>query len=471
MKKVLFAILFYAVPFLSQTKTSTPEKIDSLFAHPFFDTCLVAADIYNLSTQKQVYAKNTKLLLHPASNTKLFTSITALLQLPDSFCYETRLGLTGLVRDSVLDGDLIVKGGADPDFKTNDLDVFVEALRAKGINKVRGNLIGDVGLMDSTFWGKGWMWDDDPSSDAPYLTPLSINDNCILVQAVHDTLNDTLMIRTVPETSFISLTNNSVFDTIFPNGFIISRAYLNRSNDIVISGNYGKGERASSYVNLFNPALYFLQLFKEKLTAAGIEVTGKNLLSDNSAFSDQVIVFRRPLLEVLINLNKISDNLSAELTLINIARQTGERGLNADSGLQFINKVISLIGYDPANYRIVDGSGVSHYNLVSAELINGLLKYLYFNHQQKYQQLLTTLPIGGVDGTLRRRMRGTNASNNVYAKTGTHSGVSCLSGYVTDKNGELYSFSLMMQNYHSKVEVARAYQDEVCNIIASWGSE
>jgi D-alanyl-D-alanine carboxypeptidase/D-alanyl-D-alanine-endopeptidase (penicillin-binding protein 4) len=121
---------------------------------------------------------------------------------------------------------------------------------------------------------------------------------------------------------------------------------------------------------------------------------------------------------------------------------------------------------NPRNYRIVDGSGVSHYNLVSTELLNAVLKYFYLHQTELYKTLSQSFPLAGVDGTLKRRMKNTLAENNVRAKTGTISGVSSLSGYVTTKSKHQLSFSLMIQNHVRKTYRAVYFLDKICSLLA-----
>lgn len=436
-----------------------------------FDTCMAAVEVFDLTGNKSVYKRNEKFLLHPASNMKLFSTIAALINLPGEYNYKTEFGHNGIMNEGVIKGDLIVAGGADPDFVTGDLDTLILTLQGKGIRRIEGDLVGDIGLMDSLFWGKGWMWDDDPSTDAPYLTPLSINDNCIIVEVYFDREADSLVVRTEPEADFVTIYNYASFDSLKGSNLTVTRDFLNRSNDIIIKGSYDRYSRIRIKLNVFNPAGYFLSLLESRLRASGIEVTGQKLLRDTSVTSVSLYRKERGIMEVLTNVNKTSDNLSTELTLIQLGMLQNRRRLNATEGIEYIYDLIEGSGFVPSNYRIVDGSGVSHYNLVSTELINGILKYLYYNHPEKYLKLYETLPIAGVDGTLASRMKQTKAFNNVRAKTGTLSGVSCLSGYVKDMDNNLYSFSIMMQNHYSQLRTALKVQNEICDIIASYGKK
>ncbi|MGA8265524.1 MAG: D-alanyl-D-alanine carboxypeptidase/D-alanyl-D-alanine-endopeptidase, partial [Ignavibacteriaceae bacterium] len=179
-------------------------------------------------------------------------------------------------------------------------------------------------------------------------------------------------------------------------------------------------------------------------------------------------LYKRPYSEVLPKMNKESDNLDAEMTLYALADKYFSEPATADSGVIMVDSLITLAGFDPADYRIVDGSGVSHYNLISSELILGILKYLYYQQPEIFQQFYDSFPIAGVDGTLKKRMTHFPAKNNLHAKTGTISGVSCLSGYVKARNGHNIAFSIMVQNYVTKAKVAESLVDDICDLLARY---
>ena len=140
----------------------------------------------------------------------------------------------------------------------------------------------------------------------------------------------------------------------------------------------------------------------------------------------------------------------------------------ANDGLTAVKRLIDSIGFNSNEYSIADGSGVSHYNLGSAELILKILKYFYYERKDLFSLFYNSLAIAGVDGTLKNRMKDTSAQNNVHAKTGTLNGVSNLSGYVTARNGHLLAFSIMIQNYVDESSEARSFQNKICELLAEF---
>ncbi|MFO7445801.1 MAG: D-alanyl-D-alanine carboxypeptidase/D-alanyl-D-alanine-endopeptidase [Ignavibacteriaceae bacterium] len=472
MKKKFILLLFILLTsFITaqQNVETLQAKLDNLLSGNFFESTLAAVDVYDLTQQKILYQKNNKMLLHPASNMKILSSAAGLIFLGGDYLFQTKLFYTGKIINETLYGDLFVSGGCDPDFTGDDLDSLVFAISALGIKEILGNLFGDVSMTDSLFWGKGWMWDDDPSIDAPYLSALSINKNSLVVSAngTNPELPVTLTIQ--PETNYVDIENDgttvALSDT---NTLTIDRDWLNRKNTIIVKGSLKQYDRKVVKLNMYKPELYFLTLFKEKLNKAGIRLTGSIRIFDSPSDAEFLYSFNRLYDSILVSLNKESDNLSAEMVLRGLSEKYSGKPATAENGIKLIDSLIILTGLKPSQYRIVDGSGVSHYNLVSAELILAVLKYMYSQHPELYGRLYNSFPIAGIDGTLKNRMKNTPAEGNVHAKTGTLSGVSCLSGYLTSKNGSIIAFSVLIQNHVKNTSAVLRFQDQICNILVNY---
>jgi len=217
---------------------------------------------------------------------------------------------------------------------------------------------------------------------------------------------------------------------------------------------------------VYNPHLYFLQLMKEELQRNGISVLGTIDTAKIPENAELIAKSVRKFSNVIVNLNKTSDNLSAEMTLLAMSKIVSNEPASSLRGKILVDSLILLCGLMPDNYRIEDGSGVSHYNLISAELLRSVLTYIYKKDKKVFSILEQSFPFAGIDGTLKSRMKGSIAEGNVKAKTGTLSGISCLSGYVTGVSGDKYVFSIMVQNHVRKTYRALEYQNKICQIIA-----
>ncbi len=446
--------------------------MDKIVNDKFFERSQIAIEIFDLTEGKSLYSHNNKLLLHPASNMKLLTSAAGLVFLGPEYEFTTTLYFNGVAEGGTLFGDLYIVGGLDPDLTSNDLDSLVQAVKTFEKRFIIENIYADISIKDSLYWGSGWMWDDHPDPGAPLLSALNINDNAIEVFVTGNKVGLRGIVSIKPETNYVKIENHSVtVPSNVPNDLNITRDWLNNKNTIIIEGTVRRGEIIDSSehtekLNLPEPEKYFLTLFKEHLEKEKIVSFGEldvKALPEGSVYLSEI---SRSLAEVLTNVKKESDNLSAEMVLYALALKDSSAPAVAMNGIEIIKSLIDSVGLDPDDYSLADGSGVSRYNLISAELLIELLKYMY-KHSEFYSYY-ESLSIAGVDGTLEKRMKNTVAEGNVHAKTGTLAGVSSLSGYVSAKNGNLISFAIMMQNFVEKTSIARSFQDKICELLANY---
>ena len=209
----------------------------------------------------------------------------------------------------------------------------------------------------------------------------------------------------------------------------------------------------------------FMQRFYTELRKAGIYLTGAIGERQKPQAANCIVCRFHTIDQILMRMLKQSDNLYAEAMFYQLAAATGNRPATAQGARGMIKQLVNKIGCDGSRYRFADGSGLSLYNYVSAELEVRLLRHAYKN-ENIFNHLLPALPIAGVDGTLKRRMQSQFTRGNVHAKTGTLTGISSLCGYLTAANGHRVCFAIINQGVmHARN--ARAFQDKVCSILCS----
>ena len=207
----------------------------------------------------------------------------------------------------------------------------------------------------------------------------------------------------------------------------------------------------------------FLSRFVQELRESGVvaEVERGEAPLPNGAF---VVCTRfHTIDQILMRMMKDSDNLYAESMFYQLAAASGERPAMAKHARREIDKLIEKVGLNPRHYKIADGSGLSLYNYVTAELEVALLRYAYRN-SDIFIHLYPSLPVAGHDGTLKRRMRGGFASGNVHAKTGTLTCITSLAGYCTAPNGHVVAFAIINQGVMHDSN-GRTFQNKVCEAI------
>ncbi len=449
------------------------QSIDAILADSIFIPARVGIKVVSMSDGRVLYERDSRALFHPASNLKLLTSATALHALGKDYKFKTALYADSLSEDGEIIENLYLKGFGNPDLKVRDLHWMVEQLRAKGVKTVHGDVVGDVSFFDDLFWGNGWMWDDEPSFYEAFITPLSINDNSVRVLvAAGEKIGDPVHVRLDPETKYLSVANHGLTSPdATENTIEVTRDFKERSNTIIVKGALPHNAKEREFVlSVWRPELYAVTLLREELEREGIAVEGTTHLGAMNGEAKQLVLHEWPIDPVVINLNKSSDNLSAENTLKVIAAE--RRGIPGTSraGISVVNEFLSSLGIDTTSYLMVDGSGVSHYNLISAETTARLLTAMFTEKstRARFDLFYASLPIAGVDGTLGNRMKGTAAEGMIRAKTGTISGVSSLSGYAKTRDGGFLAFSMMMQHFVGSSKPYRDAQDKIAELLSQF---
>ena len=434
-----------------------------------------------------LYDRNGYTSFIPASNTKLYTTAAALDVLGPDFRYETSLFATGPVVDGILKGSLVVRGSGDPviggRFTDGDLtQTFREwaaALRSAGITRIDGDIIGDDDAFDDVPLGYSWSWDDEPFWYSAEIGALSFNDNCIDFSLQGSRPGEPAVLSWEPSmTSYASVVNASVTtgpETSIDEGYERTRD----GNEYRLYSSVPAGRTDYESLTVRNPTLYFVHVLRETLLSEGIPVAGSPKDIDDLSIKPTDDALRviathasAPLSDIIHVINKRSQNLYAEQVLktMGIARAAAEgRGASARDGVRSAMPFFGSARIDTTPLQLVDGSGLSRLNLVTADMTTDLLQFMAHRPDSSLFALWrASLPIAGVDGTLQYRMRGTAAEGNLRAKTGTLGSASALSGYVTTAAGEELTFSVMVNHYTGPTANVRATQDALGAALAGF---
>jgi D-alanyl-D-alanine carboxypeptidase/D-alanyl-D-alanine-endopeptidase (penicillin-binding protein 4) len=336
-----------------------------------------------------------------------------------------------------------------------------------GIRAIEGDLAGDVSRFDSIAWGRGWMWDDEPSSDFAYVTPLSVSHNAVEIRVAPGAkTGHEPALSVAPATEGLVMFNTAVTtaDTLVPP---LTADRLHGTNTFRVAGRIAPGDTAERLeVSVWQPERWCLELLRERLAARGVSVRGAcTIWTTPPPGFDTIASVSRSLDTVLAAVNKESDNLAAELLLKTIAAESGRRPGTSAAGIAIVKEYLAGVGVDTSAVQMADGSGVSFYNEVSPEALLGLLQAEY-SQPATFARFRASLPVAGVDGTLRGRMKGTRAQGNAAAKTGTLTGVSTISGYLTSADGRPVAFCILASHFPGPAGAVRALQNEIIALLA-----
>ena len=450
-------------------------EIETILSSPLLASSNVGVKIVSLATGEVLYEKDAEKLYHPASTTKLITAAAALVKLKPNYRFRTALYVDRLEASRVL-GNIYLKGGGDPVFTGDALEKMVEKLVGMGTIDLQGDIVVDETYFDDIRWGKGWMWDDGPvGGHFSHLSALTVNHNGVLVR-VSPGNNVGALVRAhlEPPTQYMKIINEATTVGTSEEAHLkIKRQGKPTDENVLMIGGamvIGQAE-ISRRVDVIDPALYGGVLLKEMLAKRGVMLGGTVRYGQvPEGLTEVANHVSPPLSRILWEMNKASDNLIAELLLKTIGAEMKGAPGTSEKGLEVIGEFLNEIGMDTGRYTFADGSGVSRYNLVTASLLTDLLVYMARNFAVM-PEYLASLPVGGIDGTLKRRMTGMAAEGILRAKTGTLKGVTALAGYTTTADGEVLGFSILMSHYLGSANPRRALQDKICNVLTQFSRQ
>ncbi len=457
------------------------SQIEYLVNDPILANAQIGLYIESIKDNRIIFQQNENKLFVPASNQKLFTTAAALENLGREYRFRTEVYAFGEISDSTLKGDLVIRGMGDPSisgkFRDGDaLAIFREwtdSLKAKGIVKISGDIIGKEGFFTDQKLGNGWMWDDESYYYAAQINALSYNDNVVeILLSPGDSIGATVRIQTEPHSDYITILNRA--QTVHPDSLSNIKITRQRAKNVVeISGKLSlSSQQIKKTVTIENPAIWFLSTFCNVLNDKGIVTEGTSKSSpipfSLKEIQNNSLLFTHyspELVQIVKVINKKSNNLYAEQTLKTLGAEITKKG-TAKAGASVVNRWLKKLGIIENQAIIVDGSGVSRYNLISPLATAAVLKYMY--HSKNFNDYYGSLPIAGRDGTLENLMKNSVAEGVARAKTGTMTNVRCLAGYTTDQSGKDYVFIIMVNSFSVPVQYVKEFQAKICILLTAF---
>ncbi|HEX7424792.1 MAG TPA: D-alanyl-D-alanine carboxypeptidase/D-alanyl-D-alanine-endopeptidase [Terriglobales bacterium] len=468
------------------------DRVAGVLSAPDLARGFWGIEVVSLSTGETLYSQNADKLFTPASNTKLFTTAAALALIGPDYKFRTTVETTGtLDRYGRLNGDLVLVGHGDPnlsgrelpyDLRTQRSDDPIQALESladalvqKGVKYIDGDIVADDSYFAFERYGEGWSQDDLVWADGAPVSALTINDNVVFVNILPaDRPGEKAFVSVKPFADYYHL-DNRIITTPAGTG---RKFFVNRepgSTVLTLWGNMPLDDAgANEALAIEDPAEFAAGLFRQLLEKRGIVIYGRQRtrhteLATLSTFSvtavapsrggsdgqprplktDQPLTLAsyesKPLLQDVRVVNKVSQNLHAEILLRLLGRERGNAG-TIEGGLEVLRGFLTQAGISNDQYVFYDGSGLSRQNLVTPHAIVQLLRYC--STQPWGAAYKTTFPISGVDGSLSDRLNSPRLQNRIVAKTGSLGGVKSLSGYATSDAGQVVVFSILSNNFN-----------------------
>ena len=447
----IFSILFFVCGNI--VAQGFCETMDSLLTDKLFDDSDVSVAVYDLDENRLVYSHRAEKMCRPASVLKLLTAGVALERLGVNYTINTILGESRTEHAR----NLCLQGAMDPLFAESNLDAMVATV---GDSTTIDTLFVDCSFMDSIYWGPGWSWDDTPWEFQPYMSPLMLNGGCVDVVVKPTNKGEAPTVECKPLSGYYSVVNEAVSHDASLKKLTIIRDWLDNSNVIRVRGNCNAV--GSDKMNMFRSEQFFVTVMREKMAARGVEV--KEVIYSSTKDSLTLLYNNeRPITDVVDEALKESNNLCAEALIYHLGALYGHRPVAHKDGVKIVKGFLDFNLKMPERYEIADGSGLSLYTYISADIMLQMLKRIYEN-KPVYTFVQKGLPLSGCTGTLKGRMAGTVAERKIRAKTGTVSGICTLAGYAEARNGHTLAFVIFNQGTMTP-RLARRWQNKVCELL------
>jgi D-alanyl-D-alanine carboxypeptidase/D-alanyl-D-alanine-endopeptidase (penicillin-binding protein 4) len=453
-----------------QTLSSLQSFIMGRLARPEVRRGRVGVKIVSLNTGKVIYEQDADKYFMPASNMKNFTVATGMERLGPDYKFVTRVfaaarpDVNGTIR-----GDLRIYGGGDISISTaffgtnpNDpetyykgIDRLVDVIAAAGVKRVEGNIVGDESHFKGFAIPTTWEWDDLQWYYGAEISALPLNDNAVDLAVTPGNVGGPCIVNISPINTLFQIINTCTTTAASTKRSLGVNKRIDR-NVLEISGTMPVGDTFKNSITITHPADLFITVLKQRLEKRGITLTGSTRtlapnLPDNLSTIEIAKLESPPYREIAAKTMKPSQNMYTETILWTLGEEERKRaliapGLNPDSaelGLGVVKNFLTSIGIPADGIVQYDGSGLSRHDLITPNAV--VILYTYMAKQsQNAQAWRDSLTIGGVDGTLANRFKGTAAAGNIRGKTGTIDQVSALSGYMSTAGGEPVVLSLIV---------------------------
>ena len=443
--------LIFAVLFVAAHAAELPMAFTTALKQAGIPLDHVAVMVQPLHSVEPVLSHNAEAALNPASVMKLVTSYAALNQLGPGFTWKTDIWALGEIEDGVLSGDLVIKGYGDPTLTLERMWLLQRALRARGIQHIRGNLVLDASYFNAPATDPG-AFDGEPFAlynAAP--GPLLANYNAITLRLKPDgdrvRVTPDVALPGVALTSQLTLDDkaacNDSRDAITP--FVFSAERL----VVAISGRYarGCGEQSLS-LSLFDSTTTFGLIFRGLWSEAGGTLSGTTLCAQAPAAEPLLRFSSVPLTEALVRLNKHSNNLMTRNLLLTLGAEKHGAPATVEKGVEAITGMLTRQGIPTNKLVLENGAGLSRIERISAAALTQLLHAAY--QSPLFAEFESALPIVAIDGTLKKRFNGSAFAGNAHLKTGTLRDVSALAGYVFTASGQRVSFVMLVNHANAR---------------------
>ena len=460
-------------------QAQTPDRaLQQFLSRPQYRNANIGVFIKDLTNDSLLISYNTEKYLTPASIQKLLTTYCALSTLGSDHRFATELFYTGYIKDSVLHGDIIIKGHGDPTFgsrlfgDTLVIDNLAQTITNAGIHGIKGRIIADASVFGPDPVPHKWTWEDLGNYYGAAPSGLCMYDNTYTV-IFQTGRPGTRAIITSIDPHIPGLTIRSYVHAArirSDQSYIIGAPF---SFERKVTGRLPAYRRAFRVKgSIPDPALLLAQQLYQRLTAEKILVNHEPISiydPDSVTYNtgNMTILWRHyspPLKQIISKTNEKSINLYAEELLLHLALRYKDT-VTTSAGVSALYQCLWSMGVDTTGFDLYDGSGLSHYNSLTVKALAQFLEKVY--HSPNFRIFLSTLPVAGINGTLKYFGRGTVLDGHFHCKSGSMRHVRNYAGYYISSGGRVILVVVITNNFRCRQSQVRHDIEQLLNQILS----
>ncbi len=458
--RMTLALLVAGFPIMSQAQL--PETVARALVQAGIPEASASLYVHEIGAERPLLTAGAERPLNPASTIKLLTTYAGLDLLGPAYSWPTEAYAAGALKDGVLAGDLVIKGSGDPKLTLENFWLLLRALRSRGLREIRGDLVLDRGYFATEEYDPS-RFDDQPTR--PYNTgpdALLVNFKAVRLQFIPDADTRTVGIVAEPVLPQVQIVNHLAYDANGSCGDWVTRLKLDAQGSattarLVFNGSFAAscGERVRNY-SVLGHAYYILALFRELWRELGGTLTGN--VRDGTAGADTRLLatVQSPTLsEVVRDINKYSNNVMARQLFLTLGAVGAGAPANSDKSGRVIRQWLAGKGLSFPELVLENGAGLSRVERISARSLGQLLIAAF--RSPVMPELMASLPVAAVDGTMKKRLSGADVAGQAHIKTGSLTGVRAIAGYVLDAQGRRVVLVLFIN--HANAGNAQPVQD------------
>jgi D-alanyl-D-alanine carboxypeptidase/D-alanyl-D-alanine-endopeptidase (penicillin-binding protein 4) len=434
------ALLLIALLLASAASARLPEPVARALAKAAIPEGAAAFYVHEIGAGQPALAVGAERALNPASTIKLLTTYAALELLGPAYMWSTEAWAGGSLKDGVLAGDLVLRGRGDPKLTLENFWLLLRDLRARGVRDIRGDLVLDRSFFAAGEYDPG-RFDDQPTR--PYNTgpdALLINFKAIRLHFIPDPEARAVRVLAEPPLPQVQVLNNLALDPTGQCGDWVGRLKLDARGDassarLAFGGTFPAscGERVRNF-SVLGHTQYVLALFRELWREQGGTLSGAAREGAASADARLITTVQSPgLSEIVRDINKFSNNVMARQLFLTLGAEGAGAPASAEKSGRVIRQWLAGKGLSFPELVLENGSGLSRIERITARNLGELLIAAF--RSPVMPELMASLPVPAVDGTLKKRLSGADVAGQAHIKTGSLSGVRAIAGYVLDARG------------------------------------